>query len=102
MNSDATCTNFSIPTVDQKGQRTYKKRLIYSSYLVNHEQTNQAVNSSDPKCRPTWSIYLLTSKAGCFSKIVMVPIGQMLVDQKGHQMKMVAYMVNVKLTKKAK
>ena len=56
----------------------------------------------DPKCRPTWSIYLLTSKAGCFSKIVMVPIGQMLVDQKGHQMKMIAYMVNVKLTKKAK
>ena len=37
-----------------------------------------------------------------FSKIVMVLIGQMLVDQKRHQIKMVAYMVNAKLTKKAK
>ena len=87
------------PTVDQRG---YIKKLIFSSLLVNHEHTNHAVKPGDPKCQPTWSIYLLTSKAGCCSNIVMVPIGQMLVDQKGHQMKMVAYMVNVKLTKKAK
>ena len=43
-----------------------KQSNFFITILINHEHIYQAVNPGDPKYRPTWSIYLLPSKAATF------------------------------------